>query len=128
MTDDQTRLQNLRQIITYHAKKYHEEQAPEISDEAYDALLVELKGLELAVEGVVSSGVADGARASDAFAKVTHRVRQWSFDNIFTQQELADWDAKVKKLLTEADHTASEVQYVAEHKIEGLKLIIEYVN
>jgi len=128
MTDDQTRLQNLRQIITYHAKKYHEEQAPEISDEAYDALLVELKGLELAVEGVVSSGVADGARASDAFAKVTHRVRQWSFDNIFTQQELADWDAKVKKLLTEADHTASDVQYVAEHKIDGLKLIIEYVN
>ena len=128
MTDDQTRLQNLRQTITYHAKKYHEEQAPEISDEAYDALLVELKGLELAVEGVVSSGVADGARASDAFAKVTHRVRQWSFDNIFTQQELTDWDAKLKKLLTEADHTASDVQYVAEHKIDGLKLIIEYVD
>ena len=125
MTDDQTRLQKLRQTITYHAKKYHEEQAPEISDEAYDALLVELKGLELAVEGAVSSGVADGARASDAFAKVTHRVRQWSFDNIFTHQELADWDAKVKKLLTEADHTASGVQYVAEHKIDGLKLIIE---
>jgi len=128
MTDDQTRLQKLRQTITYHAKKYHEEQAPEISDEAYDALLVELKGLELAVEGAVSSGVADGARASDAFAKVTHRVRQWSFDNIFTHQELADWDAKVKKLLTEADHTASGVQYVAEHKIDGLKLIIEYVD
>jgi DNA ligase (NAD+) len=45
---------------------------------------------------------------------------------VFTQGELLDWDARVKRLVTEADHDASEVSYVAEHKIDGLKLVIEY--
>jgi len=126
MTADEKRLQKLRETITHHAKKYHEEQNPEISDEAYDALLVELKQLEVAVEGEQSSGVADGSRASNAFTKVKHKVKQWSFDNIFSQAELADWDIKVSKLLKEADHVTSSVQYVAEHKIDGLKLVIEY--
>jgi len=128
MADSHTRLQQLRDTITYHAKKYHEEQAPEISDEVYDALLAELKQLELQVDGVQTSGVADGARASDAFAKVTHQVRQWSFDNIFSAGELASWDTKVTKLLHEADHHNTNVQYVVEHKIDGLKLIIEYAK
>ena len=126
MTADEKRLHKLRETITHHAKKYHEEQNPEISDEAYDALLVELKQLEVAVEGKQSSGVADGSRASNAFTKVKHKVKQWSFDNIFSQAELADWDIKVSKLLKEADHVTSSVQYVAEHKIDGLKLVIEY--
>jgi DNA ligase (NAD+) len=126
MTADEKRLHKLRETITLHAKKYHEEQNPEISDEVYDALLVELKQLELEVEGKLSSGVADGARASNAFTKVKHTVKQWSFDNIFSTQELADWDVKVHKLLREADHISSNVQFVAEHKIDGLKLVIEY--
>ena len=127
MTDNNTRLTKLRDTITYHAKKYHQEQAPEISDEAYDGLLAELQQLELQVEGRQSSGVGDGSGASNAFTKVTHKVRQWSFDNIFSTKELVDWDTKVKKLLKEADHDTCDVQYVAEHKIDGLKLVIEYV-
>jgi len=126
MTVANKRLKQLRETITYHAKKYHEEQTPEISDEAYDALLVELKQLEIELEGKQTSGVGDGAGVSNAFTKVTHRVKQWSFDNIFSKEELAEWDTKVHKLLREADHVTDTVQYVAEHKIDGLKLVIEY--
>jgi len=54
-TDEQKRLQQLRKTVTYHAKKYHEEQAPEISDEAYDALLHEVIALEEQLEGTRTS-------------------------------------------------------------------------
>jgi DNA ligase (NAD+) len=126
MTDTQKRLQQLRETITHHAKKYHEDNISEISDEAYDALLYESIRLEEQIEGKRSSGVGDGAKASSAFTKVTHQVRQWSFDNIFSHEELIEWDARVRRLLTEADHSTTSLAYVLEHKIDGLKLIIEY--
>jgi DNA ligase (NAD+) len=126
MTDLQKRLQQLRETITHHAKKYHEDNISEISDEAYDALLYESIRLEEQIEGKRSSGVGDGAKASSAFTKVTHQVRQWSFDNIFSHEELIEWDVRVRRLLTEADHSTDSLAYVLEHKIDGLKLIIEY--
>jgi len=128
MTDMQQRLKQLRQTVAYHRGLYHDQDAPEISDEAYDALVSELQSLELQVDGVITSASTVGGKVDNAFAKVAHRVRQWSFDNIFSHQELVDWDVKVRKLLTEADHAANDVHYVAEHKIDGLKLIIEYAD
>ncbi|MCA9358363.1 NAD-dependent DNA ligase LigA [Candidatus Kaiserbacteria bacterium] len=123
---DRKRLQQLRETVAYHRKRYHEEDAPEISDEAYDALLVELKALELRVEGSVSAADFVGGAASEAFAKVTHRVRQWSFDNVFTEEELREWDTRLRRLISEADQAPESLSYVAEHKIDGLKLVIEY--
>jgi len=120
------RLQQLRETVAFHRKCYHEADAPEISDEAYDALLVELRNLEVAVEGVVSTADSVGGAANEAFAKVKHTVRQWSFDNIFSQEELEEWNSRLKRLVTEADQASSELSFVAEHKIDGLKLVIEY--
>lgn len=125
---DRERLHQLRETVAYHRARYHEEDAPEISDEAYDALLAELRTLELAVEGKVGAADVVGGAASAAFAKVPHIVRQWSFDNLFTEDELREWDTRVKRLITEADHSAAELSYVAEHKVDGLKLVIEYRN
>ncbi len=123
---DRERLQQLRETVAYHRARYHEHDAPEISDEAYDALLGELRVLELKVEGEVSAADVVGGATSEAFAKVKHTVRQWSFDNVFTEAELREWDVRVKRLISEADHSLAELSYVAEHKIDGLKLIMEY--
>lgn len=123
---DKRRLQQLRETVAYHRRKYHDEDAPEISDEAYDALLKELQSLELQMEGNVSESETVGGSVNEAFAKVRHKVRQWSFDNIFSYEELLEWDARIRKQLQEADKTDSELQYVVEHKIDGLKLVIEY--
>ncbi len=112
----------------YHRQKYHDEDAPEISDEAYDALLVELRDLELRVEGRVSTADTVGGAVHDAFAKVKHRVRQWSFDNVFTEEELKEWGMRLKRLVSEADQPSELLSYVAEHKIDGLKLVIEYAE
>ncbi len=123
---DKERLQQLRETVAYHRERYHEADAPEISDEAYDALLNELRALELKIEGKVSAADVVGGTVNEAFAKVRHSVRQWSFDNVFTEEELREWDARIKRLITEADHSISELSYVAEHKVDGLKLVIEY--
>ena len=127
IVDQKKRLKQLRETVSRHQKRYYEEDAPEISDEAYDALIEELQKLELAVEGRVSDVTGTvGGRASEAFSKVIHKVRQWSFDNVFAENELIEWVARVQRGLNDADKTKEKVTYVAEHKIDGLKLVIEY--
>lgn len=126
---DRNRLEQLRETVAYHQKRYHEADAPEISDEAYDALVEELRTLELSIEGKVSEvTTAVGGAAGEAFAKVVHKVRQWSFDNVFSFEELTEWEARALRILREADIADTKIAYVAEHKIDGLKLVIEYVN
>lgn len=129
MTEKDTeRLAQLRQTVAYHREQYHTKDAPEISDEAYDALLEELQQLEIAIDGKKTTAETVGGVVSEAFAKVTHKTRQWSFDNVFDREELTAWDERVRKQLTEADSDTSALAYVAEHKIDGLKLVVEYKN
>ncbi len=126
MTDKQKRLQQLRETVMYHRTKYHDDDTPEISDEAYDGLLAELQNLELEIEGKITTASTVGGSIDNAFSKVTHQVRQWSFDNIFSHEELVEWDERVRRLLSEADQSTTDLTYVLEHKIDGLKLIVEY--
>ncbi len=126
VADDKKRLEKLRQTIAYHRARYHEDDAPEISDEAYDALLEELEVLEHTIEGKRTTAATVGGEVSTAFSKVTHQVRQWSFDNIFSTDELVDWDARIRRQLSDMDLPSDKVAYVCEHKIDGLKLVIEY--
>lgn len=127
IADQKKRLKQLRETIAYHQKRYHVEDSPELSDEAYDALIEELQKLELSIEGKVSAVSSTvGGAASDAFSKVTHKARQWSFDNVFSKEELDEWGARVQRGLADADKGSQKLTYVAEHKIDGLKLVIEY--
>jgi DNA ligase (NAD+) len=125
------RVQKLRVAIKRHQRLYHQLDAPEISDEAYDALLAELAALEAVTGGQggeagASVASAIGAPADAAFTKVKHQVRQWSFDNVFSRAELADWEARLGRIMTDADRPNDRLDYVAELKIDGLKLVIEY--
>lgn len=120
------RLAKLRAVVEHHRRCYHEQDAPEISDTAFDALVEELRALELEVEGEVRVADVVGGAVNEAFNKVTHRVRQWSFDNVFSLAELQEWDARKRRLLIENDRQPADLSYVAEHKIDGLKLVLEY--
>jgi DNA ligase (NAD+) len=124
-TNARQRLEKMRALIAYHRERYHRDDAPEISDAAYDALLQELQSLELAVEGNVTTSQTVGGSVATAFAKVTHAVPQWSFDNVFNNEELIEWNNRAGRLLREAD-IVEEYTYVAEHKIDGLKLVMTY--
>ncbi len=123
------RAKELARLIAYHQKRYHEEDAPEISDEAYDSLVRELGLIEEQYPSLKKTGTpteAVGGAASDAFAKVTHRVRQWSFDNVFSDTELRAWEERLYRFLEKAGVPNPRVTYMSEHKIDGLKLVLEY--
>jgi DNA ligase (NAD+) len=127
LVDLKKRLKKLRETVAYHQVRYHQHDAPEISDVTYDALVSELSLLEEQVEGKKSPvSQAVGSAPSEAFAKVAHKVRQWSFDNVFLKSELTDWEQRLHKILKEADVSTDTISYVTEHKIDGLKLVIEY--
>ena len=127
--EDKKRIAQLRTVIAHHQHLYHTKDAPEITDEAYDSLLRELEGLELLAYGQISTvSNAIGAEISAAFSKVIHTAKQWSFDKAFTMAEVQDWETRIQKQLAAADTSVPIVSYVAEHKIDGLKLILTYRN
>lgn len=119
----------LARLIAYHQKRYHEEDAPEISDEAYDSLVHELVALEAQYPELKKRHTPTetvGGKANEAFTKVKHRVRQWSFDNVFSDEELREWEERLYRFLEKEGHTKGKMTYVAEHKIDGLKVVLEY--
>ena len=123
------RIVELSKLIRYHTTLYHEKDAPEISDEAYDSLVRELQILEekypvLAKKHSPTNTV--GGATDAAFKKITHRVRQWSFDNVFSHQELRAWEERLLRVLLKEGVAQTKISYVAEHKIDGLKVILEY--
>jgi DNA ligase (NAD+) len=129
--DIKKRAEKLAELIAYHGKLYHEKDTPEISDEAYDSLVRELALIrsqypEMRDVSLVIDAV--GGRPDDAFSKVTHRVRQWSFDNVFSDDELREWEARLHRFLEKEARTSKNVSYVSEHKIDGLKVVLEYTK
>jgi len=127
--DIQKRVRELRELILHHNTLYHELDTPELSDEAYDSLTRELKTLEekhpeLREKGTPTEAV--GGTPQSAFQKVKHQVRQWSFDNVFSEEELRSWEERLYRFLEKEGVSGSRLSYVAEHKIDGLKVILEY--
>jgi len=131
-TEDRHRAEKLRILIEYHRKRYHELDAPEISDEAYDALLSELTYLESAHPELRSDDSPThrvGGAVLDSFKKVAHVVLQWSFDNAFDENDMKAWEERMIRYLDrEQGITVANIMYCAEHKIDGLKVILTYKN
>src|SRR5690348_11509139 len=95
-------LDRLAKEIAQADRKYHGEDAPEISDAAYDALRRRNAEIEARFPLLVrpdSPSHRVGAKASEKFAKVTHRVPMLSLDNAFDDQDVADWLARVRRFL-----------------------------
>lgn len=126
IASNKNRIKQLRKIIDHHQKQYHEEDAPEISDEAYDSLVRELRELEGSDDNAKKAVVNKiGGTPSKAFSKVTHLVKQWSLGNVFTVEELKDWEERLYRQLNEQE-IKTKLSYVVEHKLDGLKLVLEY--
>lgn len=120
------RIKKLRKLITYHQGLYHEDDAPEISDEAYDSLVRELRELEGVGEEGESVANRVGGAPSEAFAKVEHKVRQWSLNNVFDEAELKDWEEQIKRRLKEEGINVNRLSYDVGHKLDGLKIVLTY--
>lgn len=118
------RVEKLRAELTYHARKYYIEDAPEISDYEYDRLFYELVHIEQAhpeLDDPASPTHRVGGKASDRFEKVTHHVRMDSLTDVFSYGELEDFLSHVAEQIPDA-------VYSVEPKIDGLSCALRYEN
>jgi len=118
------RAAKLRREILYHEKKYYVDSDPQISDGEFDALVRELKDLEARFPSLVtpeSPTQRVGEKPVEGFASVTHRTPMLSIDNVYNEDELREFEERVRKLLP-----GQKVQYTAELKIDGLGISILY--
>ena len=122
------RINELRALLEHHRIQYHVYDTPEISDEVYDSLMKELGTLEHTYpeyDSPLSPTHRVGGEPLDSFAKVHHEVRQWSFDNVFSYEELEHWNERNMTLLSKQG-LSHRPTYFTEMKIDGLKVILTY--
>jgi DNA ligase (NAD+) len=123
------RVAELRVLIRHHEECYYVLNAPEISDAEFDALMRELQALEhehpeLASPDSPTSRVA--GRPVDGFETVGHTVPMLSLDNAYTEEEVRAFDERVRKGLAAAGRESASDAYVADMKIDGLSISLQY--
>ena len=121
------RIEELRKQVEYHAKKYYDEDKPEISDFEYDMLMVELRNLEKEFPEFVSKESLTqkvGGNVKEGFQKVTHEVPLQSLQDVFSIEEVKDYIEKIEQKAEE--NNIKQVTYVVETKIDGLSAALEY--
>ncbi|MBH0112838.1 NAD-dependent DNA ligase LigA [Novosphingobium sp. YJ-S2-02] len=128
--DAANELMRLARAIKRANRKYHAEDAPEISDAEYDALVRRNTELEEAYPHLKrpdspSSAVGHEVAASP-LGKVTHEVRMMSLDNAFSDEEVAEFLARVRRFLSMGADEPLAV--TAEDKIDGLSCSLRYEN
>ncbi len=116
------RAKELRDTLNYHIYKYYVENTNEISDYDYDMLMRELQGIETEYPELVTADSPThrvGGSAEGQFEEVRHEVRMESLQDAFSEDELRDFDRRVKEVCPDAT-------YVVEPKIDGLSVSLEY--
>jgi DNA ligase (NAD+) len=126
--DAANRLMRLAKEVARHNRLYHADDAPEISDADYDALIRENNELEAAFPHLVRADspnkIVGASVASSVLAKVRHEKRLMSLDNAFADEDVEEFVARVRRYL---NLPAEEpVAMTAEDKIDGLSLSIRY--
>ena len=117
----------LGEEIAKHDRAYYQEDAPTISDAAYDALRQRYEALEAAFPELVSPESLTqtvGAAPSEKFAKIRHKVPMLSLGNVFSDEEVGEFVARVRRFLGLGKDTPLEI--TAEPKIDGLSCSLRY--
>ena len=127
----QNRIEKLRKEIDDLRYRYHVLDQPDVTDVVYDSLTKELRQLEDQFPEFFSPTSPTqrvGGTAVKGFKKVRHANRQWSFNDVFSYEELKAWDEKVKRMLEKSEFKDETLEYCCEMKIDGLKIILTYEN
>lgn len=107
---------------------YHVKDDPSVDDVVYSSLMDELRGLEEIypdLKSPTSPTQRIGGVPLDKFKKTEHKVRQWSFDDLFDFDELQKWEDKVMRMMIKEGFN-EKPEYCCEIKIDGLKIILTY--
>lgn len=119
------RYEKLKKTIDHHRYQYHVLNKQDISDAARDSLMHELVEIETVYPSLITSDSPSQRVAGQplaGFKKIRHTVRQWSFNDVFSEEELYEFDARVKRFL----NTTEPVIYTCELKIDGVKIVLTY--
>lgn len=121
------RIEFLREQTEYYAKKYYDEDNPDISDFEYDMLMVELRNLEKEFPEFKSKDSLTqkvGGHVKEGFTKVTHEVPLQSLQDVFSIEEVEEFDERIRQKAEE--NNIEDLKYVVETKIDGLSAALEY--
>ncbi len=119
-------IEKLREELRRNEYLYHVEDDPEISDAAYDRLMIRLKELEAQHPSLVtpdSPSQRVGGAPREGFQSVRHARAMLSLDNAFSYDELRDFDRRVREGIGR-----EKIEYIAEHKFDGLSISLQYEN
>lgn len=122
------RLEKLKAAIEKYRYEYHVLDRASISEAALDSLKHELVEIETKYPELVtpdSPSQRVAGKPLPEFKKVPHKVPQWSFNDAFSPEEMEEFDARTKRFL-KGGSGAKTPTYTAEHKIDGLKIVVEY--
>ncbi len=123
------RVSALRKAIEYHRHNYHVLDKEEISAEALDSLKHELDRLEGQYPSLVTPNSPSqriAGKPLEGFRKVRHKISQWSFNDVFTEEEIREFDSRLRRMLFKKFGREIDPEYSAEVKIDGLKVVLEY--
>ena len=118
------KIDQLREELRHHEYQYHVLDSPEISDAEYDSKMRELRALEADHPELVTPDSPTqrvGGKPKEGFAKVDHSRPMLSLDNVNSEQELADWERRVRAAVGSAN-----VSFVCELKMDGVSLALQY--
>ena len=125
MSDVQKKIDALRDKIRHHEHLYYVLDRPTISDAEYDDLVRELQRLEKEHPDLITPDSPTqrvGGKPKEGFAKVDHSRPMLSIDNVTSEEELRDWDRRVRSLAGEK----ADIGYVCEYKMDGLSMAMQY--
>lgn len=126
-----SKILKLRSEIESHRIAYHSNDKPTISDEVYDSLMRELVSLEEKYpeyDDNLSPTKRVGGEVLESFQKFKHKISQWSFDNVFSYDELLKWEERNLNFLKKEKAMNIIPTYFSELKIDGLKIVLYYEN
>ncbi|OGZ97868.1 MAG: hypothetical protein A3D41_01135 [Candidatus Sungbacteria bacterium RIFCSPHIGHO2_02_FULL_41_12b] len=125
------RIEKLKKEINYHRYLYHVLDKQEISDAALDSLKNELMKLEKQFPEFLTPDSPTqrvGGNPLEKFRKVAHTVRMTSLNDAFSEEELHEWETRIKKLVSDFKFHVSELDYFAEAKGDGFAVSLIYKN
>src|SRR3989344_4550784 len=124
------RIKLLREQIDDLRYRYHVLNDPQVTDAMYEGLMDELRKIETEHPELVTPDSPTqrvAGKPSEKFEKVAHTVPQWSFNDAFDEQDMADWEERIMKILEkELGSRPKDLSYVCELKIDGLHMVLTY--